>query len=191
MSGVNSLREFILDYIELSDLEWEYCSKAFELQSIKKKEVVLMEGAVCRSIFFVVKGLLRIYFIDQNGEEKTFHFSVENTFATEYESFLKHIPSSYFIQALEDTVVVTITFEMLQDFYKKLKNGEKLGRLIAEEYFFLVNDKIRALYTQTPIERYKTMNEKFQNILQRVPQRYIASYLNISPVHLSRLKRTG
>lgn len=189
-NNIDSLRWLILNYIELSELEWVYCSRMFKLDFIDKKEIVVCQGTICRNIFFVVKGLLRVYFIDQDGKEKTFHFALENTFATDYESFLKRIPSSYSIEAMEDSVVIIITFEMLQDLYKKLKHGEKLGRLIAEDYFFLINDKIRAIYSQTPLERYKTMNEKFQKILQRVPQRHIASYLNISSVHLSRLKYT-
>ncbi|MEO8534469.1 MAG: Crp/Fnr family transcriptional regulator [Flavobacterium sp.] len=187
-NNVNMIHELILNYIKISQSEWDHCSSMFKIDRIKKKEIILSQGSVCRNIFFVVDGLLRIYFIDPNGEEKTFHFSVEKTFATDYESFLKCMPSGFSIQAMEDTVVIPITFDMLQDLYKILQYGEKLGRLIAEEYFFLINDKLKALYTQTPLERYNAMNAKFPKILQRISQRYIASYLNISSVHLSRLK---
>lgn len=186
--NIESIRELILDYIEISESEWNYCSEMFEIDYIRKKESILFQNSICRNIFFVVKGLLRIYFVDYRGEERTFHFSVEKTFATDYESFLKRIPSSYSIQAMEDTIVISITFEMLRDLYQKLKYGEKLGRLIAEDYFFIVNEKIKAIYGQTPLERYNTMNENFPKILQRVSQRHIASYLNVTPVHLSRLK---
>jgi CRP/FNR family transcriptional regulator len=189
--NIESIRELILDYIELSEQEWEYCYPLFKVDQINKKEIVHFQNSVCRNIFFVAKGLLRIYFVDHRGEERTFHFSVEKTFATDYESFLKRVPSSYAIQALEDTTVITITFEMLQDLYKNLRHGQKLGRLIAEDYFFIINDKIKDLYGQTPLERYNKMNKNFPKILQRIPQHYIASYLNISSVHLSRLKYTS
>lgn len=79
---------------------------------------------------------------------------------------------------------------MLNEGYEKLRYGEKLGRLLAEEYFFIFNEKIQSIYTQTPIERYNSLNKKFSNILQRVTQHHIASYLNITPVHLSRLKNS-
>ncbi|MWB93073.1 cyclic nucleotide-binding domain-containing protein [Flavobacterium sp. GA093] len=183
------IRDLILHYIEIDDQEWEKCKSMFILRRIKKKEIILSKGEVCRGIYFVVRGLLRIYFIDQNDDEKTFHFSLENTFATDYQSFLKGIPADFYIQALENTTVVPITFEMLQLFYANLGQGEKLGRLIAEDYFFMMNDKIKGLYTQTPLQRYNSMNDSFPMILTRVPQHHIASYLNISPVHLSRLKR--
>ena len=77
---------------------------------------------------------------------------------------------------------------MLLSGYEILNNGEKLGRLLAEDYFFMFNDKIQAIYTQTPLERYHDLTISFPEIFQRVPQHLIASYLNISSVHLSRLK---
>ncbi|HZH68245.1 MAG TPA: hypothetical protein VFD65_03520 [Chitinophagales bacterium] len=131
---------------------------------------------------------IKSVFLDNEGEEKTFHFSFQNTFSADYESFLKKIPANYSIQALEDTTVVLMSFEMLHDGYQNLRHGERLGRLLAEEYFFIFNDKIQAIYTQSPLERYNHLTEKFPDILQRIPQHYIASYLNISSVHLSRLK---
>ncbi len=185
---LENIKKVISNYIEISDEEWIYYSSKFREKEIEKKEIILAEGSICRDVFFVVNGLLRVFFVDNDGEEKTFHFSLENTFSADYESFLKKIPSNYSIQALEDTTVVLMSFEMLHDGYNKLRNGEKLGRLLAEEYFFIFNDKIQSIYTKTPIERYNNLNKKFPNILQRIPQHYIASYLNISSVHLSRLK---
>lgn len=187
-SDIESIQALIQNHIELTEREWTYCASMLKVIHVDKKEIILYQNAVCRNVYFVVKGLLRIYFVDHRGEERTFHFSLENTFATDYESFLKHIPSSYAIQALEDATVIAVSFDALQNIYKKLKQGEKLGRLIAEDYFIMANDKIKAIYGQTPLERYNTMNENFPKILQRVPQRYIASYLNVSSVHLSRLK---
>ncbi len=183
-----NIKRVISNYIEISDKEWEYYSKGLTVKTFKKKDIILDNGTICKYVYFVNNGLLRIFFIDNNGEEKTFHFAVEDTFASDYESFLKEIPSKYSIQALEDTTVILMSNEMLYDGYKQLRNGEKLGRLLAEEYFFLFNDKIQAIYTKTPIERYRDLHETLPGILQRVPQHLIASYLNISSVHLSRLK---
>ena len=183
-----NIHQVISGFIELSDEEWANYSSMFKTKEIKKKEIILHEGTICKDVFFINKGVLRFYFVDSNGEEKTFHFAIENTFATDYKSFLKRIPSSYSIQALEDTQVVTMSLEMLLSGYEILKKGEKLGRLLAEDYFFMFNDKIQAIYTQTPLERYHDLTISFPEIFQRVPQHLIASYLNISSVHLSRLK---
>ena len=185
---LENIKKVISNYIEISDEEWISYSSKFRVKEIEKKEIILSQGEICRDVFFVVDGLLRVFFVDNDGEEKTFHFSFENTFSADYESFLKKIPSNYTIQALEDTTIVLMSYEMLHDGYKSLMNGEKLGRLLTEDYFFIFNDKIKAIYTQSPIERYNNLTKNFPNILQRIPQHYIASYLNITSVHLSRLK---
>jgi CRP-like cAMP-binding protein len=187
---IEQIRQVISSYIDFNQEEWEEYASMFRVRKVAKKEVLLNEGTVCRDVFFVCSGLLRIYFIDHQGEEKTFHFSLENTFATDYESLLKVVPAHYSIQAMEDTTVVLMSLEMLQSGYQILQNGEKLGRLLAETYFFLLSDKIRAIYTQSPLERYNNMNTAYPGIVQRIPQHYLASYLNISSVHLSRLKHS-
>jgi CRP-like cAMP-binding protein len=157
-------------------------------KSISEKDDASSEGTICKEVFFVNSGLLRIYFVDNNGEEKTFHFALEKIFATDYKSFLKEIPSNYSVQAMEDTEVLILPFEMVQNGYSSLRIGEKLGKRIAEDYFCMFNDKIQAMYTQTPLERYNSLTASFPTIFQRVPQHLIASYLNISSVHLCRLK---
>jgi CRP-like cAMP-binding protein len=183
-----NIQQVISNYIEISDEEWAYYSSMLQVKVFQKKTMLLSEGTTCKEVFFVNSGLLRIYFVDNNGDEKTFHFALEKTFATDYKSFLKGIPSNYSIQAMEDTEVLIMPFEMVQNGYTKLRFGEKLGRRIAEDYFCMFNDKIQAMYTQTPLERYNSLTASFPNIFQRVPQHLIASYLNISSVHLSRLK---
>ena len=186
--SIEEIYKVISSYIDISDEEWLYYASALKIENVRRKEILLNEGDPCSYVYFVAKGLLRIYFVDKNGDEKTFHFSLENTFAADYESFLKNLPSKYSIQAMEDTVLVKMSLEMLLEGYDKLRNGEKLGRLLAQDYFFIFSEKIQSLYTQTPLERYNNLNSRFKNIIQRVPQHYIASYLNISSVHLSRLK---
>ena len=187
-NNLDSIQKTISSLIDISDKEWSSYSQHFRVKQFKKKANIINEGDICRDVYFVEKGLLRIFYLDNNAEEKTFHFAMENTFATDYESLLKHTASNYSIQCLEDTKVILMSLDMLQEGYKTLESGEKLGRLLAEEYFFLFSDKIKSIYTKTPLERYNALNKKFPNILQRVPQHYIASYLNISSVHLSRLK---
>lgn len=187
-NGIENIHKLISNYVEIDESEWEYCYSRLKSTFFPKKSMLLNQNEICGKIFFVAGGLLRIYYADEKGEEKTFHFCLEGTFGVDYESFLKNIPSSFSIQAVEDTLVIEVTFEMLQTLYSTLRNGEKLGRLITEDYFFILNDKIKAFYMHSPLERYETMNTQFPTLLQRVPQYHIASYLNISSVHLSRLK---
>ena len=186
-SKLSKIQTAIKSLIDINDKEWSYYSSLFTTRNYNKKEILLQPDNVCDNIFFINKGLLRIFFMDKNGNESTFYFSQENDFAVDYESFLNRTPSNYTIEAMEDTQVVHMSYKMVVDGYKKLRNGEKLGRLLAEKYFIIFSRKIQNIYTKTPYERYQLMNIQFPNIRQRVSQHYIASYLNISSVHLSRL----
>ncbi len=186
-SKLSKIQTAIKSLIDINDKEWSYYSSLFTTKNYTKKEILLQPNNVCDNIFFINKGLLRIFFMDKNGNESTFYFSQENDFAVDYESFLNRTPSNYTIEAMEDTQVVHMSYKMVIDGYKKLRNGEKLGRLLAEKYFIIFSRKIQNIYTKTPYERYELMNTQFPNIRQRVSQHYIASYLNISSVHLSRL----
>ncbi len=186
-SKLSKIHVAIKSLIEIDDKEWSYYSSLFTTKNYNKKEILLQPDNICDNIFFINKGLLRIFFMDKNGNESTFYFSQENDFAVDYESFLNRTPSNYTIEAMEDTQVVHMSYKMVVDGYNKLRNGEKLGRLLAEKYFIIFSRKIQNIYTKTPYERYQLMNTQFPNIRQRVSQHYIASYLNISSVHLSRL----
>ena len=186
-SKLSKIKTAIRSLIDINEEEWDYYSSGFTTRLYNKKEILLQSDKICDHIFFINKGLLRIFFMDKNGNESTFYFSQENDFAVDYESFLNRTPSNYTIEAMEDTQIVHMSYKMVIDGYKKLRYGEKLGRLLAEKYFIIFSRKIQNLYTKTPYERYKLLDIQFPNIRQRVPQHYIASYLNISSVHLSRL----
>ncbi len=183
-------RGLISKYIEINDAEWSHFISMLQFKEVSKNEIIVSEGSVTENIYFVFKGALRTFFTNSNGEEKTFYFSVENSFAADYESFLKGSKSRYSIQALEDTSVAMISTAMLKDAYESLRYGDRLGRIFAEKYFFLWSDRIQDIYMLSPLERYNNMKFQFPDIFQRVPQHYIASYLNITPVHLSRLKKS-
>lgn len=178
----------ISSLIDISPQEWEYYSSLLEVRKFRKREMLIQSGQVCKHIYFVNSGLLRIFFYDSQGEERTFHFTLENDFSTDYESFLFGTKANYSIEAIEDTEVVLMSHFMVNDGYEKLRDGQKLGRLLAEKYFVILSNGIQSIYTLSPLERYNLMNKQFPGILQRVSQKNVASYLNISPVHLSRLK---
>lgn len=95
----------------------------------------------------------------------------------------------YTLQTLEETQVVVLPRAAIEWGYSNLKEGEKMGRLVAEYYYIYQDDRIKNNYVRTPKQRYDSISEVFPNIHNRVPQHMIASYLGISPIHLSRLKK--
>lgn len=141
-------------------------------------------------IFFINSGIIRVVVTDNAGTEHTIYFAMENQFIADYSSFILQQTSIYTLQALQKTEVVVMPRSAIDWGYKNLKEGEKLGRLIAEYYFIYQDNRIKNQYARTPKERYETITDIFPDIHNRVPQHMIASYLGITPVHLSRLKKT-
>lgn len=183
------LKQTISHMISISESEIEaFMSRCFR-KSFKKKALLDQDQKLIDEVYFIEQGLIRIKIIDTEGKEHTTHFAVENQFITDYNAFLTRQKSSYQLQAMEDTTVMVIPRAAIEWGYGNMKEGEKLGRLIAEYYFIYLDTRIQHLYTLSPIERYELMSEIFPNIHNRVPQHMIASYLGITPIHLSRIKR--
>jgi signal-transduction protein with cAMP-binding, CBS, and nucleotidyltransferase domain len=156
----------------------------------KRQEILSRPNAVQNEIFFINKGLIRVIISDNEGTEHTIHFALENQFIADYSHFIQKKPSIYTLQTVEETEVVILPRAAIEWGYANLTEGQKLGRLIAEFYFMYQDDRIKNMYARTPRQRYDSITDVFPNIHNRVPQHMIASYLGITPVHLSRLKKT-
>jgi CRP-like cAMP-binding protein len=159
------------------------------IRQFRKQETLSRPGATPNEIFFINRGIVRVLITDNEGIDHTLHFALENQFIADYSCFLLKQPSFYCLQAVEETEVVVLPRATVEWGYQHLAEGDKLGRLIAEFYFIYQDNRIKNLYNRTPKERYDSISDVFPNIHNRVPQHMIASYLGISAVHLSRLKK--
>jgi CRP-like cAMP-binding protein len=181
--------QVISQMIQISESELnEFLSYCY-VKTFKRNEVLSQPDFVPNEVFFIVLGMLRVTITDREGIEHTVHFALENQFIADYSSFMLRQPSLYTLQAIEETQVVVLPRSAIDWGYQHLRQGDKLGRLIAEYYFIYQDNRIKNLYARTPKERYDTIAEVFPNIHNRVPQHMIASYLGITSVHLSRLKK--
>ena len=183
-SLVNTIRAMI----SISDKELEYFQSHCLEKRFKKNEILSKPLITPNEIFFIQKGMIRVLITDEEGVEHTIHFAQENQFIADYSAFMLKRPSVYSLQALEDTFVIVMPRSIIEWGYQELQEGDKLGRLIAEYYFIYQDTRIKNMFALTPKERYDSITEVFPNIHNRVPQHMIASYLGITPVHLSRLK---
>lgn len=159
------------------------------VKTFKRKEIISRPNSIPNEIFFINKGLIRVLITDNEGNEHTIHFALENQFIADYCNFIQQQPSIISLQSLEETQVVVLPRSAIEWGYKYLNEGQKMGRLIAEYYFIYQEDRIKNNYVRTAKERYESITEVFPNIHNRVPQHMIASYLGITPIHLSRLKK--
>jgi signal-transduction protein with cAMP-binding, CBS, and nucleotidyltransferase domain len=191
LSALNQFREHIQTFVPFSDAEWQTLMPYLEVSTLKKKKNFAEPGKVCSHIGLVVKGSVRFFHV-KDGEEITGYFCFENEFISSYKSFLTRQPTINYIQALEDTVLVTLSYNGTQQLYADELIGhkmERLYRLIAEHYLICYEDRVTSFITQTPEERYNKLLETGGEILQRIPQHYVANFLGITPVSLSRIRR--
>jgi len=178
----------IKDYISLSDKEADSVKGLFVEEHFKKNEVILKEGDVCKKLYFVAKGILRFHQLAE-GEERTYVFRSEGGFCNDLDSFLKQIPSKNSISAIGSTIGLSITFENLQLFYNEVTYGDRFGRLAIEQIFTMVVDHLTTFYSETPEQRYLRFASMHGDLLQRIPQYYIASYVGVTPQALCRIKK--
>lgn len=184
-------REQLKKYVEFNEAEWIVFTQYLSFSTLKKKKHFAEPGLVCRDIGFIVKGAVRYYYV-KDGEEITGYFSFEHEYVSSYKSYLTQSPALNYIQALEDTELVTISHKNMQ---LMLANPllaykmERFGRLVAEHYLICYEDRVSSFVTKTPEERYLELLSTGGEVLQRMPQHYIAHILGITPVSLSRIRK--
>lgn len=184
----SALYNHINKFIDLSKDEQDLLAPLLKSLSVKKKAFLLEEGQTCRANYFVVKGCLRLYFIDIKGAEQTTQFAIENWWITDLTSFLFQKSSEFYIQAAESTEVIAIEQHHYDEMFNKLPKLERYFRLILQKNHQASQMRIRYLYSQTAEERYRHFNQLFPEFVQRVPQYMLASYLGFTPEFLSKIR---
>ena len=171
----------IQSLISLTPEEMDCISLLFKAKFLKKGDYFLVEGQVCKQAGFIIKGLMR-YYINQDGEDRTYAFAQEKDFICNYESFIPKTPSTKIIQALEDCEILEITYDDLQTLYKSVQKGERLGRIIIEQVFIQTLQDLSSFYTDTPELRYEKFIKAHPGLQQRISQYHIASYVGVTSV---------
>lgn len=185
---INSLLDSIQAIITLSSTEKDLVKSLFKEKTYRKGDFFLAEGQICKQVGFVTKGLVR-YYINHDGEDKTYDFGQESNFVCNYESFLPQTPSTKSIQALEDCTILQISYDDLQVFYKSVKGAERFGRIVIEQVFMQTLQDLSSFYTDTPELRYEKFLKRHPGLLQRISQYHVASYVGVKPQSLSRIRK--
>lgn len=184
----NQVRQFYENFIPLTDEEWKLLEPNFRFLKLMKGEKLHSEGQVCNDVSFINKGLMKCYHII-DGKEYIEAFFSQNEYCSDYSSFLLREPGKLYLEALEDCELVLLDYNTVQLLYDKVKNFQKFGRLMAEFLFTQISIRNNALLFESPEQRYLKFSKNRPDLLQRVPQYMIASYLGITPEALSRIRK--
>lgn len=157
-------------------------------KTYKKKTLLLRQGEICRFEAYIVKGCVRKYYIDQSGNEVVLQFAVEDWWVSDIGSFAEQKPSNLFIETLEDTELLVIDHENKEMLFQELPHLERVFRIMLQRAYTVLESRFYAAVSHSAESRYLEFIKTYPNILQRVPQQQIASYLGITPESLSRIK---
>ena len=159
------------------------------VKEFNKKEVIFSTGQVQKEIGFVTKGLVRSFFTDKNGKEKTVRFHFENAFVTHYVAFITQQPSKYNYICLEPTTAIMLSYENMHRAYNTLPSIQKYGRLMAEEILKMQQYRIESFLFLTAEERYLDFLQKNPHLINRVSLSQLCSYLGIERQTLTRIRQ--
>jgi CRP-like cAMP-binding protein len=184
---MEALRQLFLEKIKLGNEHYDQFMHLSNTTFLQKKESLIKENTICSFIWFLETGVLRSILIKE-GEEFTSDFFFEGSFVSVYTSFLTQTPAIVSIRAISPATLYGISYSQFNDLLNKSSEWYKLGKYIADSFFFKKCKRETSLLQDSATERYKFLLETFPGIEQLVTQRHIASYLGIKPESLSRIK---
>lgn len=185
----NALLDHIRRFHPLSDEDWELLLPHLQEKELKKGEFFAKEGRIEKWVAFVKSGNLR-QFYSKEVEERTTYFYFEGHLMSAYFSCITGKPSQLSIEALTDCQLLQFPYTILQQLFKLSHSWERFGRLLAEYLAMGLEERMVSLLILSPEARYEQLlHSNKQKIIERIPQQYIANYLGITPVSLSRIRK--
>lgn len=175
-------------FLCISAEELNYFLPMLEYRVVKKNEFFIHAGEAANYIAYIDSGLLRYYYVTREKEHTTRVFFPDE-WVGDYSSFLRQQPASVNITALEDSVVLLLYYDKMQEGYEKFKVFERFGRLMAESLFIEMEKKTSSFLIKSPEERYIDLITQRPEIIAKIPLKYISSMLGIQPESLSRIRR--
>jgi CRP-like cAMP-binding protein len=179
----------ISKHLQLTEEEISYFTALLKYKKLRKKQFLLEEGEVCTHECFINSGCLRMYNLNDKGQEHIIQFGVADWWIGDQYSFLTGLPSIYFIDALEDSELLLIGKTQLEQLYADVPKFERFFRIAFQNSYVALQRRILAGLSRTAEEKYLDFINRYANIEQKVPQHQVASYLGITPESLSRVRK--
>lgn len=184
---MEKLRKHIEPITSLTDKEFDYIQTFFSKKRVLKNQYLLHEGDDVKYEYFVLSGLFKVFFLDENGKEFIIQFAQENWWMSDYPSFYREQPSTVFIECIEAGEVLMSTLETRNKLATEFHKMANFQRIKLANGYIALQERIKLLLSSTPQERYEAFMKLYPDLLQRLPKKLIAEYLGVSRETLSRL----
>jgi CRP-like cAMP-binding protein len=189
MQQDNKLLYYINKWSNITKEDEVAIISAFEPISLQKKKDLLVSGQVCDYLYFITKGCLRSFFIDSKGVEHVYQIRMDNNWIGDIDSYFTRQKSKYNIEALEDSNLLRISVDRIDQLFIEIPNLERYFRILFQKAYVNALNRLSSTMWDTAIDRYNEMLKEHPEIFQRVPLVHIASYLGITPESLSRIRK--
>ena len=182
--------QHLRNFAALADKDIEESEPFWKPRKINKGDFFNMQSMVCNDLGLIVKGIFRIYYHNPETEEdKNIYFFSESQFVVSFRSFISRNPCYYFIEAMEDSEIVFISYRDLNSLYEKNIHWGRFGRLLAELFFVYAQTRTEEFLFFSHEQRYIRLLDEHPNIVERIPAYHISSYLGITNPSLSRIRK--
>ena len=185
---MDTFKEHLDKFININEEEYHSILSFFQVLEVKKKHDLMLEGEICKSIYFVIKGCLRKFFINEKEVEQTTEFAIENWWITDTFAYERHIASDFCIQAVERSAILAIDLQTQEELLKKHPVMERYFRMIYQRAYAASERRIRYLYEMSREQLYVHFSTQYPGFIQRIPQYLIASFLGFTPEYLSEIR---
>ncbi len=183
------LKNHLGKFIKITDTDFNEILKYFGTKFVAKKESLLEEGQLCRYHYFVTEGLLRKFFINEKGIEQTTEFAIETWWITDNIAYEHQLSTEFYIQALEETELLYITWKDQERLVEKYPVMERYFRFIYQRAYAAAQLRVKFLFSLSKEELYFELLHKHPEFVQRVPQYLVASFLGFTPEYLSEIRK--
>jgi CRP-like cAMP-binding protein len=180
-------KSYLMQVISMDDESFEIAREYLNVEKISKGDFLIQEGKICNKIAFIVEGLFRIYTL-KDGTEVNTCFCLENSITTSFNSFVNQVPSVESIQALENSVLITLSYRNLTKLQHVSVMWQMIRQLITEKECIRLSDRASSLSFESAIVKYENLLKLQPEIVRRVSIQHIASYIGVSRETLSRIR---
>lgn len=176
-------------FVSINDVEFQEILSFFEVKLVRKKETLLEAGQLCKEHFFVLKGILRKFFINEKGSEQTTEFAIETWWMTDNMAYERQQKTEFYIQAVETCEILVISQSNQTELLQRFPVLERYFRFIYQRAYAAAEMRIKYIFSYAKDEFYFHLLENYPEFVQRVPQYLIASYLGFTPEYLSEIRK--